>query len=571
MATGSLVESKLMRKVAVLAAVLATTSASVGLCARQPVRARHAMVAAREVHAADAGAAVLEAGGNAIDAAVAVGFALAVTHPSAGNIGGGGFMLVRFADGRTTFIDFRERAPQTASRDMYIGPDGKATRDSLDGYRASGVPGTARGLELAHQKYGRKPWAELVEPAVRLASQGFPVSYGLARSLSSKRTSERLGRFPESKRIFLRGGRFYEAGELLVQPELARTLGRIRDRGAKGFYEGETAEMLAADMKEHGGLITLDDLKNYKAIERRPLTGTYHGYTIVTAPPPSSGGVGILEMLGILEGSGFEKSGAGSADTVHMMAEAMRRYFADRSEYMGDPDFYRVPVTGLLNPRYVAELRRSIDPEHATPSASLHPGKPLAYESSETTHYSIVDAEGNAVAVTYTLNDGYGSAVTATKLGFLLNNEMDDFAPKPGEPNAYGLIQGEANAIQPRKTPLSSMTPTIVVRDGKLCLALGSPGGPTIINTVLEVLVNVLDFGMNIADAVDAPRFHHQWMPDVLLMEQGFSPDTIALLRARGHTIAFENGQGEVAAIMFKDGWLEGSADPRTEGAARGY
>jgi gamma-glutamyltranspeptidase/glutathione hydrolase len=558
-----------MRKIALLVALVAAAGA--GLCARQPVRARHAMVAAREAHATDIGVAVLEAGGNAIDAAVAVGFALAVTHPSAGNLGGGGFLLARFADGHTAFLDFRERAPEKASRNMYIGPDGKATPDSLVGYRASGVPGTVRGLEFAHQKYGRKAWRDLVEPAVELASRGFPVSYGLARSLEAKHTSERLSRFPESKRIFLKDGKFFEAGERLIQPELARTLTRIRDRGAKDFYEGETAELLAADMKEHGGLITLDDLKSYKAIERAPLTGSYRGYAIVTAPPPSSGGVGILQMLGVLEGSGYKKSGAGSAATLHFMAETMRRYFADRSEYMGDPDFYRVPVSGLLNPRYIAGLRQSIDPEHATPSAALNPGKPAAYESAETTHYSIVDAEGNAVAVTYTLNDGYGSGVTAARLGFLLNNEMDDFAAKPGEPNAYGLVQGEANAIQPRKTPLSSMTPAIVLRDGKLYLVVGSPGGPTIINTVLEVIVNVIDFGMNVADAVDAPRLHHQWMPDVLKIERGFSPDTVALLKARGHTIEFENTQGEVAAIRVGDGWLEGSADSRTEGTAKGY
>ena len=562
-----IVESELMRRVVLLALLAAVA----GWCARQPVRARHGMVATREAHATDIGLAVLESGGNAIDAAVAVGFALAVTHPAAGNIGGGGFLLARFADGRTVFLDFRERAPEKASHDMYLGPDSKVTKDSVLGYRASGVPGTVRGLEAAHQKYGRKKWAELVDPAVRLAAEGFPVSYGLARSLHGKDTSGRLSQFPESKRIFLNGGKFYEAGERLVQPELARVLARIRDRGARDFYEGETAQLLTADMKEHGGLIALEDLKNYRAIERQPLTGSYRGYAIVTAPPPSSGGVGILQMLGVLEGSGYEKPGFGSAATVHYMAETMRRYFADRSEYMGDPDFYSVPVARLLSPQYIAGLRNTIDPERATASASIHPGKLESHESSETTHYSIVDAEGNAVAVTYTLNNSYGSAVTATKLGFLLNNEMDDFAAKPGEPNLFGLVQGEANAIQPRKTPLSSMTPTMVLRDGKLYLVLGSPGGPTIINTVLEVLVNVIDFGMNVADAVDAPRLHHQWMPDVLRMERGFSPDTVALLKARGHTIELENAQGEVAAILAKDGWLEGSADPRTEGTAKGY
>jgi gamma-glutamyltranspeptidase/glutathione hydrolase len=558
-----------MRKIALVAALVAT--AGTGLCARQPVRSRHGMVATREEHATDIGVAVLESGGNAIDAAVAVGFALAVTHPAAGNLGGGGFLLARFADGRSTFIDFRERAPERASRNMYIGPDGKAGADSVTGYRAAGVPGTVRGLEFAHQKYGRKRWADLIDPAVRLASNGFAVSYGLAQSLRNESTNERLSRFSESKRIFLKDGKFYQAGERLVQPELARTLKRIRDRGAKDFYEGETAGLLAADMKAHGGLVTLDDLKSYRAIERTPLTGSYRGYAIITAPPPSSGGVGILQMLGVLEGSGYEKSGFGSASEIHFLAETMRRYFADRSEYMGDPDFYHVPIAGLLNSRYIAQLRRSIDPDHATSSAALHPGKLGTFESSDTTHYSIVDAEGNAVAVTYTLNNGFGSAVTAAKLGFLLNDEMDDFAAKPGEPNLFGLIQGEANAIQPHKTPLSSMTPTIVVRDGKLYLVVGSPGGPTIINTVLEMLVNVIDFGMNIADAVDAPRLHHQWMPDVLRVEPGFSPDTVALLKARGHTVEIEDHQGEVAAIRVQDGWLEGDADPRTEGTAKGY
>ena len=543
-------------------------AACVPVWAAQPVHARHAMVVSVEQHATDAGVAVLEAGGNAVDAAVAVGFALAVTHPSAGNIGGGGFMLIRFADGRSTFLDFRERAPEHASRDMYLDAAGKPTKDSVVGYRAAGVPGSVRGFEYASKKYGRKPWADVVAPAVALAEKGFPVSYGLARSLRG--SADRLGQFPESKSIFLKGGSFYEAGDTLAQPELARTLQRIRREGARDFYEGETARWLAADMLRHGGLITLDDLKDYTVVERTPLTGTYRGYDIITAPPPSSGGPGILQMLGVLEGSGYEKSGAGSAAELHFLAETMRRYFADRASSMGDPDFVKVPVAGLLDPAYIAQLRKSIDPEHATPSAQIH-GKPLGPESSETTHYSIVDAEGNAVAVTYTLNFGYGNGVTVPGLGFLLNDEMDDFAAKPGEPNGFGLVQGEANAIQPRKRPLSSMTPTIVARAGKLELVLGSPGGPTIINSVLEVLVNVVDFGMNVQDAVDWPRIHHQWLPDQILMERGFSPDTIALLKARGHQVKVVGGFGEVAAIEARDGWLEGAADPRTEGVAKGY
>jgi len=536
----------------------------------QPVHARHAMVVTREAHATDIGLAVLHSGGNAVDAAVAVGMALAVTLPSAGNIGGGGFMLIRFADGRTTFLDFRERAPAQATHDMYRGPDGKPTSDSVIGYLASGVPGTVRGLELAANKYGRKPWAELVAPAVELAAKGFPVSWGLAHALESSR--KKLARFPDSNRIFLRDGKFYEPGDILVQPELARTLERIARYGSKDFYEGETARLLASAMASHGGMITLDDLKNYNVVEDKPLTGSYRGYTILTAPPPSSGGVGILQMLGVLEGSGYEKSGAGSAASLHFLAEAMRRYFADRSEYLGDPEFVKVPVSKLTNRRYIDDLRRSIDPAHATPSAQVRPGQLDKYESTETTHYSIADAEGNVVVVTYTLNAGYGSGVTAPGLGFLLNNEMDDFAPVPGQPNAARLVYGEANAVRPGAHPLSSMTPTILLRDGKFYMALGTPGGPTIINSVLQVIVDVLDFGMNLQEAVNWPRIHHQWMPDELGMERGFSPDTIDLLKSRGHQIKISTSSiGEIAAIRSANGWLEGAADPRVEATAKGY
>ncbi|MCL4401967.1 MAG: gamma-glutamyltransferase [Acidobacteria bacterium] len=548
---------------------LAAQSGSALLAARQPVYARRAMVVTCEPHATDAGLAILQAGGNAIDAAVTVGLVLAVTHPTAGNIGGGGFMLIRLAGGRTAFLDFRERAPEASSRNMYLDAAGKLTRDSIAGYRAPGVPGTVRGLEYASKKYGSKPWAELVAPAVELASKGFPVSYGLARSLRGK--AALLGSFADSKRVFLRDGKFYEPGETLVQPDLARTLDRIRRDGSQDFYEGETARLLAADMQAHGGLITAADLRDYRVVERKPLSGSYRGYTIVTAPPPSSGGLGILQMLGVLEGSGYEKSGVGSAASLHFMAETMRRYFADRAEFLGDPDFVEVPVSRLLDRRYITRLRQSIDPAHATPSARIRPGAWGAAESAETTHYSIIDGAGNAVAVTYTLNGGYGSGVTASGLGFLLNNEMDDFAAKPGSPNLFGLIQGEANAIQPRKTPLSSMTPAIVLRDGRFYMAVGSPGGPTIINTVLQVIVNVLDFGMNIQEAVDWPRIHHQWYPDEIRMERGFSPDTIALLRSRGHKIGIVNSMGEAAAVLAADGWLQGAADPRTEGTAKGY
>lgn len=541
------------------------------LQARQPIRALHGMVVARERHATDIGEAVLESGGNAIDAAVAVGFALAVTHPSAGNLGGGGFMLVRFADGRSTFLDFRERAPASATHDMYLGPDGKATRDSVLGFRASGVPGTVKGLEYAHSKWGKHKWKDLLNPAVTLAAKGFPVSWGLANSLQSKSVSDKLSQFPDSKRIFLKGGGFYQMDDVFRQPELASTLKRIRDRGAKDFYEGETAKLLAADQQAHGGTITIADLSQYKVMERVPLKGSYRGYEVITSPPPSSGGIGVLQMLGVLEGLDVTKSGVGSAAETHLLAETMRRYFADRSEYLGDPDFYNVPVSALLNPKYIAHLRDGIDPLKITPSTEIKPGNLPAYESLETTHYSIVDSEGNAVSVTYTLNSGFGSGVTVGKLGFLLNNEMDDFAPKPGEANAYGLVQGEANSIAPSKTPLSSMVPTILTKDGKLFLVLGTPGGPTIINSVLQTIINVVDFGMNAQEAVDQPRVHHQWLPDTLAVERGFSPDTLELFKAKGHQIRLTPFIGEVAAIKWDGKFLEGAADGRVEATAKGY
>ena len=539
--------------------------------ARQPVHARHAMVVAQEPIAADVGVAVLQSGGNAIDAAVAVGFALAVTHPFAGNIGGGGFMLARFADGRSTFIDFREKAPLAASRDMYLDANGNVTKDSQVGWRASGVPGSVRGFELAHKKYGHKSWAELLEPAIRLAKDGFPVSYSLGQSLQSEGTVRKLSQFPDSKRIFLG----VQIGDKLVQPELAATLKRIQEHGAQDFYEGESAHKLAEAMKANGGLFTLEDLRSYEAVERTPLHGHYRDYEVITSPPPSSGGVGILQMLGMLEGSGYEKSGAGSAAAIHYVAEVMRRFYADRSEYFGDPDFVKVPITKLLDPAYIATRRRSIDPQQATPSSEIRPGNLNANEGTQTTHFNVVDSEGNAVAVTYTLNGGFGSGVTVPGLGFLLNNEMDDFTSKPGVENMFHLIQGEANAIQPGKRPLSSMVPTILLRDGKFFMALGAPGGSRIPNGVLQVILNVVDFHMNVQDAVDWPRFHHQWMPDQLYLERGISPDTAALLRAMGHqTASFEATDPVVArveAILNDDGWLQGAADGRGNAKAEGY
>lgn len=541
------------------------------VCAsREPVRTRHAMVVTREPIATGVGVAVLKSGGNAVDAAVAVGFALAVTHPSAGNLGGGGFMLVRMADGRSVFLDFRERAPLAATRDMYLDEKGQARDWSLVGYLAAGVPGTVKGLEAAHARFGRMPWAGLVSPAVRLAREGFPVSYDLARSLRSH--CDLFEPFPDSRRIFLNRGMYYDPGDRLIQTDLAGTLDRIEKYGAKGFYEGKTARLLAEDMKANGGLITEEDLRQYTVVERTPLKGSYRGHDILTAPPPSSGGIGLLQMMGMLETTGYHQTGAGSAATIHWVAEAQRRFYADRSQYLADPDFVQVPVSKLLSKSYIDERRKTIDPARASTSTEIHPGKPESFsESAETTHYSVVDEEGNAVAVTYTLNGGFGNGVTAKGLGFLLNNEMDDFSAKPGQPNLYGAIQGEANAIQPRKHPLSSMTPTIVTREGELRMVVGSPGGTTIINTVLEVILNVIDFRMNIQKAVEFPRFHHQWMPDELRVESDFSPDTIDLLTARGHKIRKVAQQGEVCAILWDGSWLQGAADGRTEATAAGY
>jgi gamma-glutamyltranspeptidase/glutathione hydrolase len=542
----------------------------VELGARQPVRARHAMVVAQEPIAADVGVRVLQNGGNAVDAAVAIGFALAVTHPYAGNLGGGGFMLVRLADGRSTFIDFRERAPEKASHDMYLDAQSKPTRDSLDGWRAAGVPGTVRGFELAHEKYGRLKWADILRPAITLAEKGLVLSYDEAESM---RRSKNLGNFVESKRIFQRDGKFYEPGDTFEQPELARTLERISKGGAKEFYEGEIAKRFADEEAKNGGLITLSDLKNMTAVERQPIMGKYKGYDVITSPPPSSGGVGMLQMMGMLEGSGYEKTGAGSAASIQYVAETMRRYYADRNQYMGDPDFIKNPVMGMLDPAYIQKRRSTITPGHATPSDQVSPGHPKGSEGTETTHFNVVDADGNAVAVTFTLNGGYGSGVTVPGLGFLLNNEMDDFAVKPGEANMYGLVQGEANSIVPKKRPLSSMTPTILTKDGKLFMVVGAPGGSRIITGVTEVVLNVVDFGMNAQDAVDFPRFHHQWKPDRLELEKGISPDTANLLRGMGYDVnqSASVSVARVEAIVIDGGWLQGGSDGRGNGKAAGY
>jgi gamma-glutamyltranspeptidase/glutathione hydrolase len=541
---------------------------------REPVRARNAMVASTSELASRVGVEVMKRGGNAIDAAVAVGLALAVTWPSAGNLGGGGFMMIRRATGETEVIDYRERAPLAAHRDMYLDEKGNVVEDlSTVGYKAVGVPGTVAGLSLALKRHGKMRWADVIEPARRLAAEGFIVNYHTARSLRG--SANLLAKFPDSRRIFLRDGRYYEEGERLVQPELAATLARLKIEGPREFYEGQTARLIAADMKASGGIITERDLKEYEPTVRQPLKGTYRGYEILTMPPPSSGGAVLLEMLNMLETFKLDDMQAGSSDYLHLLIEVQRRAFADRAEYMGDADFVKVPVEGLTSKKYASELVRTINAEKATPSSDIKAGNPTAYEPANTTHYTVVDSEGNVVSNTYTLNNSYGSGVTARGTGILLNNEMDDFTSKPGVPNAYGLLQGEANAIAPRKRPLSAMTPTIVLQDGKLFFAVGSPGGPTIINTVLQVLVNVIDFKMNLQQAIDYPRIHHQWMPDSVRWEPyGLNKDTRAALLKRGHTFAERPGyMGDAEGIMIepKTGMRLGASDPRLGGVPVGY
>lgn len=572
----------MMRNTAWVLALALFLSPLQGLAA-DPVRARHGMVVSTDLIASQVGVEILKKGGNAVDAAIAVGFALAVTYPAAGNLGGGGFMLIRKADGTATFLDFREKAPASAHRDMYatVKDPGAISSsyqgeqrsirlsESLVGWRAPGVPGTVRGFEMASKKYGKLRWAALVAPAEKLARKGFPLNYSVATSL--RNSTRLLGRDPESNRIFLRDGRYYETGEIFRQPDLGAVLGRIAKNGSKGFYEGKTAQLIASAMKANGGEITLEDLKNYHAVERKPLQGSYKGYTVLTAPPPSSGGVGILQMLRMLEGSGYEEGGFGAASTLHYLAEVMRRYYADRSEYLADPDFYEVPVSRLLDEGYLIAKRSTINPAQVTPSESIAPGMAPGYESMETTHFSVVDAEGNAVAVTYTLNGSYGCGVTVPGTGVLLNNEMDDFATKPGEPNMFGLVQGEANKVEPGKRPLSSMTPTILAKDGKLFMVVGSPGGGRIINAVLQAILNVVDFKMDIQDAVDAPRIHHQWQPDKLYVQPGISPDTRAILGAKGHDLSESGGIGRLQAIVVNDEWLEGGSNSIPHGGAAGY
>lgn len=546
----------------------------------QPVRAPHAMVVTVHHLATDTGVGILKMGGNAVDAAVAVGFALAVVYPFAGNLGGGGFMLIHEHAGKNIFIDYREKAPLAATANMYLDAQGNIIPGaSIVGYRAIGVPGSVAGLVHAEKKYGKLTLGQVMAPAIGLAADGFVLTDEEAASLQNKVMTG----FPESRRIFQRDGDFYKAGEVFRQPELAETLRKIA-KDPEDFYRGAMAKQIADAVEKGGGLITAEDMARYTAKEREPVTGTYHGYEIVSSPPPSSGGVALIEMLNILDGYNLRPLGDRTAPEMHLVVEAFRRAYMDRSNYLGDPDYVKIPVEQLISTKYGEAWRASIEADQASASAELQrpagflPAAPtmadVRQEAADTTHYSVMDAQGDAVAVTTTLNGGYGSGVTVPGLGFLLNNEMDDFASKQGVPNMFGLIQGPANAIAPGKRPLSSMTPTIVLKDGKVAFVLGSPGGATITTTVANIFLSVVDEGLNIQQAVDAPRFHQQYLPDVVMLEPGFAPATIDGLRAMGYTLRIGRtwGDGECIEVDPRTGELEGGQDHRHHfGKAAGY
>ncbi len=544
------------------------------VAAKRPVRAKHGMVVSADANASNVGVQILKKGGNAVDAAVAVGFALAVTFPGAGNIGGGGFMVIRMADGRTTTFDYREKAPASANSTMFLDEKGNFVPSrSQDGYLACGVPGSVAGMVMALERYGKLDRKTVLQPAVDFAAKGFRLSHEFADEL--KADMRDILKYPSSAKAFTKEGRPYDEGDLFVQKDLARTLQRIQRKGRDGFYRGTTADLIVAEMKRGAGLITKDDLASYVAVERPPIRGTYRGYEIVSMGPPSSGGMVLMEMLNLLEPFDIAGSGFGSSKTIGLMTEAMKLAYADRAEFMGDGDFYPVPVGRLISKDYAAERRVLLDSSKATPSRLLGHGAIEIKEGMHTTHYSIVDQWGNAVSVTTTINSWYGNKIVVDGAGFFLNNEMDDFAAKPGAPNQFGLLGGSANSVQPNKRMLSAMTPTIVLKDGQPYLIVGSPGGSTIITSVLQVVLNVLDHRMNVAEANEAPRFHHQWMPDTIQCERfGFPKDVIQNLEARGYAIRPRGGTlGRIEAIQIdrKNGFLFGATDPRGYGAAVGY
>lgn len=533
-----------------------------------PVFARHGMVSSQEAVATEIGVGILQSGGNAVDAAVAVGFALAVTLPRAGNLGGGGFMLVHMQDRQKTYaLDYREKAPAAAHRDMFLAADGTVDKSkSRFSHASAGVPGTVAGLIDAHRRFGRLPLMDVMAPAIALAEDGLQVTGSLAEGLKSRQ--KRLKKWPATAAIFYNAdGGFYEPGDVLIQRDLAQSLRAIAVSHGTEFYKGAIAAKIAAEMERAGGPMTRSDLANYRPVWREPVAGTYRGYDVRSMPPPSSGGIHLVQILNILNDFPISDWGAGAAKSLHVMAEAMRRAYADRAVHLGDPDFWTVPLRGLTSKKYAKTLASGIRMAAATASADIESGDPVAYESEETTHFSIVDSEGNAVSNTYTLNFSFGSGIVATGTGILLNNEMDDFSAKPGVPNAYGLIGGEANAVAADKRPLSSMTPTLLLEDGRVHLVTGSPGGSRIITTVMQIVSNVVDHKMNIAAATAAPRMHHQWLPDEIRVETGFSPDTLQRLRDLGHKVAEKSAMGSTQSILVTDEGLYGASDPRRPGA----
>lgn len=537
-----------------------------------PVRAQNGMVASEHEIASQVGLDILKRGGNAVDAAVAVGFTLAVVLPHAGNLGGGGFLIVHDAQsGKNIALDFREMAPRRASRDMYLDENGNIIAGkSLYSHDAIGVPGTVAGLEYALKKWGSLPLSEVITPAIQLAENGIPVSHSLAKMLNA--AQDKLGKWPSSRAIFFQENRPLRYGERLVQQDLAHSLRVISQQGSRMFYRGEIGDKIIAEIQQHQGIMQKSDLHAYKVIERQPIRGNYKGYQIVTMPPPSSGGVHLVQMLNILEQFPLQQWGANSAQTLHYLAESMKLAYADRSKYLGDPDFVHVPVAGLSSKPYAKMLAQQISATTARPSASIQPNNPIPYESDQTTHYSVVDQHGNVVSVTYTLNFNFGSGIVAAGTGILLNNEMDDFSAKHGVENAFGLIGGDANAIAPYKRPLSSMTPTIVLKNQKAWLVTGSPGGSRIISTVLQTLINSIDFQMNPAEVAAVPRIHHQWLPDEIRVEKGISADTLELLKQKGHKIVQKSTMGRTQTIQILPDGIYGYSDPRNpDGATRGY
>ena len=534
-----------------------------------PVIDDEGMVVSQRMIASEVGAQILAQGGNAVDAAVATGLALAVVLPRAGNLGGGGFMVIYLKEeDKTIAIDYREKAPSAATRDLFLDENGDYDRKKAQfSLLSAGVPGSVAGFHHALTRYGTLTWEEVLQPAIKLAEDGFVIPHDLANTLASKRYRDRLSADPAAAKVFFKKNKeIYSAGEILIQKDLAWTLKQLSQNGPDAFYAGEIAKLIVKEMEINGGLITLEDLKNYNVAERQPLIGNYKGYKVVSMPPSSSGGTHLIQMLNMLEDFPIKEMGFGSADTIHILAEVMKRAYADRSKYLGDSDFYKVP-SSLISKKYAKALNKEISLDQVTPSNEISPGNPYPYESPDTTHFSVMDNYGNAVSNTYTLNFSYGSGKMIPGTGMLINNEMDDFSSKPGTPNGYGLLGSEANAIEGNKRPLSSMTPTIIFKDQKPYMVFGSPGGSRIITTVLQVALNVMEHEMNIAQAVHSPRMHHQWLPDVLMLEKGFGSDTEKLLESKGYKLYQSSTMGSVQAIVKEGSYFYGSADPRRPSA----